>query len=71
MRVMEAYSIHELLKREGIKGNKSRLAKALNINRATVNRYLDDYNCERHVVTKVNDKYVFMASTRRETEYPL
>ena len=66
MKVIETYSIHELLKRDEIKGNKSRLAKVLGINRVTLGRYVDDYRCERHIVTKVNGKHVFMASTRRD-----
>jgi hypothetical protein len=65
MKLTEIYSVQELLLTPTIMGNQSTLAKLLRINRATLHSAIEDVNNEKHIIKKVDGRYVFMAITRR------
>lgn len=67
MKVINTYTILELLLTPTIRGNQTVLAKLLKINRSTLRKYLDDTTNANHVVLVNDNKYVFMHSTAPHT----
>lgn len=63
MQNLNVYTIRELLYTPAMKGNQSTLAKLLDIDRATVRKYLEDTTVSRHVVFRLSGKYTFMAKS--------
>lgn len=57
------YSIQEVLLTPTFGGNRTKLAKYLGINRATLSRAIKDVNCEVNCILLIDGKYSFRTET--------
>jgi len=68
MKEVKMYSVMEVLLTPTFKGNQSKLAEYLNINRGTLREALEDTECTHCCVLLLNGKYQFRKTTSRITK---
>lgn len=59
-------TIFELLKTEEFNCNRSHLARHLNINRGTLNKYAQDRKGRYHLIRWFNDRYQLLVLTSKQ-----
>ena len=65
MKLVEMYSVAELLATPTFKHNDTKLSKFLKVSRATLAKNKDDIECENHCVLKIDDGYYFKVTPSR------
>ncbi len=63
MKQVKAYNIKEMLLTEAIMGNKSKLARLLNVDRATLRKLISDVDNKNHIAVNIDGKWSLMVKT--------
>ncbi len=62
------YTVKDLLLTGTVRGNLSKLALLLKVNRGTLRKYMDDTDNHRHFIWYIEGKYIFMNTPQNKKE---